>query len=72
MPDMWKSVTGSYQMRPAERCLWMIYLLKLSYQSFFGKITPSVPASILQIHNDMTVVADEAALSVIHREKRDS
>ena len=30
--------------------------------AFFGPITPSVPASVLQLHNDVTVVADEAAL----------
>lgn len=41
------------------------------YQSFFGKITPAVPASILQLHNDVTVAVDEAALRVILREKRD-
>lgn len=28
-----------------------------------GPITPSVPASILQLHNDVTIVADKAALS---------
>lgn len=28
-----------------------------------GPITPNVPASILQLHNDVTIVADEAALS---------
>ncbi len=28
-----------------------------------GPITPAVPASILQLHNDVTIVADEAALS---------
>lgn len=27
-----------------------------------GPITPAVPASILQMHNDVTIVADEAAL----------
>ena len=27
-----------------------------------GPITPAVPASILQLHNDVTIVADEAAL----------
>lgn len=32
-------------------------------KAFFGPITPSVPASILQLHNDVTIVADEAALS---------
>lgn len=34
------------------------------YRSLFGPITPAVPASILQLHNNVTVVADEAALSV--------
>ena len=29
----------------------------------FGPITPKVPASVLQLHNDVTLVADEAALS---------
>lgn len=38
------------------------------YQSFFGPVTPNVPASILQLHNDVTIVADEEAMSVI-REK---
>jgi len=27
-----------------------------------GPVTPSVPASILQLHNDVTIIADEAAL----------
>ncbi len=31
--------------------------------SFYGPVTPAVPASILQLHNDVSVVADEAALS---------
>lgn len=30
-----------------------------------GPVTPAVPASILQLHNDVTVVADEAALSMV-------
>ena len=30
-----------------------------------GPITPLVPASILQLHNDVTIVADAAALSKI-------
>jgi len=33
------------------------------YRSLCGPITPQVPASILQLHNDVTVVADEAALA---------
>ena len=32
--------------------------------TLFGPITPYVPASILQIHPDVTIVADEAALSL--------
>jgi len=32
-----------------------------------GPVTPSVPASILQMHNDFTVVADEDALSKIDK-----
>ena len=28
-----------------------------------GPVTPEVPASILQLHPDVTIVADEAALS---------
>ena len=32
-------------------------------QAFFGPVTPRVPASILQLHTDVSVVADEAALS---------
>lgn len=30
-----------------------------------GPITPAVPASILQLHNDVTIVADEAAMSLL-------
>lgn len=30
------------------------------YKSLFGPITPQVPASILQLHSDVVVVADEA------------
>ena len=32
------------------------------YNAVYGEITPEVPASILQLHNDVTIVADEAAL----------
>ena len=32
------------------------------YNAIHGEITPEVPASILQLHNDVTIVADEAAL----------
>ena len=33
--------------------------------AFFGPVTPQVPASILQMHPDVTIVADEAALSEV-------
>ncbi len=33
--------------------------------AFFGPVTPQVPASILQFHRDVTLVGDEAALSLI-------
>ena len=33
------------------------------YDSFCGPVTPAVPASILQYHRNVYVVADEAALS---------
>lgn len=32
-------------------------------EAFFGPVTPAVPASILQMHNEVIVIADEAALS---------
>lgn len=35
-------------------------------EAFFGPITSKVQASILQLHNDVTIVADEAALSMIN------
>lgn len=31
--------------------------------SLFGPVTPQVPGSVLQLHSDVTVIADEAALS---------
>ncbi len=33
---------------------------------FFGEVTPKVPGSILQMHNDVILVADEAALSKVN------
>ena len=33
--------------------------------AFYGPVTPEVPASILQLHNDVTLVGDEAALAKI-------
>jgi len=34
-------------------------------RAFFGAVTPEVPASILQMHPDFTLVGDEEALSLI-------
>ncbi len=34
-------------------------------KAFFGPVTPQVPASILQLHSDVVIVADEAALSLV-------
>lgn len=34
-------------------------------ESIFGPVIPGVPASILQMHNDVILVGDEAALSLI-------
>lgn len=33
----------------------------------FGPVTPEIPASILQLHPNVTVVADEEAMRVVHR-----
>ena len=35
------------------------------YKAIYGEISPYVPASILQLHNNVTVVADDDALSII-------
>ena len=32
-------------------------------KAFFGPVTPQVPASVLQLHNNVTLIADEAALA---------
>jgi glucosamine-6-phosphate deaminase len=34
-------------------------------KAFFGPVTPQVPASILQMHPDFVLVADEDALSLV-------
>ena len=38
-------------------------------QALFGPVSPSVPASILQLHPNVTVVAEQDALSVIHEKQ---
>lgn len=35
------------------------------YDAFCGPVTPKMPASIMQLHPDFTLVADEAALSLV-------
>lgn len=39
-------------------------------KAFLGPVTPEVPASILQMHPDVTLVADEAALSVYFAQQK--
>ena len=41
---------------------------EIIYKMVAGEITPQVPASVLQLHNDVIVVVDEAAASML-REK---
>lgn len=34
-------------------------------EAFFGPVTPKVPASVLQLHNDVTLLGDAEALELI-------
>ena len=34
-------------------------------KAFRGPVTPQIPASILQFHHDVSLVADEGALSLL-------
>ncbi|MDR3164461.1 MAG: glucosamine-6-phosphate deaminase [Synergistaceae bacterium] len=34
-------------------------------EAFFGPVTPMVPASVLQLHNNVTLVGDEGAMALI-------
>ena len=38
--------------------------------AFWGPVTPQIPASILQLHPDFTLVADEEALAMVNQEKQ--
>ena len=40
------------------------------YRTINGPITPAVPASVLQLHTDTVVVADEAALRLFPDAKK--
>lgn len=39
---------------------------KIVKDAFFGPVTPKVPASVLQLHNDVTLVGDKEALSLLN------
>ncbi len=38
---------------------------EILYDALFGPVTPKVPASILQLHNDVIVIADDEALKKV-------
>ena len=38
---------------------------EILYQTVAGPILPAVPASVLQLHNDVTIVADKEALKML-------
>jgi glucosamine-6-phosphate deaminase len=38
---------------------------KILKEAFFGPVTPMVPASVLQLHNNVTLVGDEGAMALI-------
>ena len=42
-----------------------VHKAEIVRRAFFGEITPRVPASLLQLHGDFTLVGDAAALSLI-------
>ena len=37
------------------------------YETICGKITPQIPATVLQLHQNVTIIADEAALSKVYK-----
>lgn len=45
---------------------------EILYRALLGPVTPSIPASILQLHPDVTVVATEDALAQIRKNKPDA
>ncbi len=40
------------------------------YEALLGAITPKIPASILQLHPNLTVIADKDALSTIEKKAK--
>lgn len=43
----------------------VLLLYKYIRDAFFGPVTPKVPASILQLHNNVTVIVDKEAGKLI-------
>ncbi len=43
---------------------------KAVYDSCFGPVVPGVPASVLQLHRDVIVIADEAALTLVRENEK--
>lgn len=43
---------------------------QILYQAMYGDIDPIIPASILQLHSDVTVIADKGALEIYDRRRR--
>ena len=61
---------GLFDIIQAERVLMVVSgkdKAQAVKDAFFGAITPKVPASVLQFHSNLTLVADEDALSLIDR-----
>ncbi len=57
---------GILDIMQAERVVMVVsgaQKAEIVHEAFFGPVTPRVPASILQLHKNFTLVADEAALS---------
>ena len=50
---------------PLRRRKLLMHKAEIVKKAFFGPVTPEVPASILQMHPDFTLVGDEEALSLI-------
>lgn len=57
---------GIYDIMQAERIVMVVSgrsKASIVREAFFGPVTPACPASILQLHKNFTLVADEDALS---------
>ena len=59
---------GIKNIMPAKKILVVVSgeaKAKALKDALYGPVTPSVPASVLQLHPDVTIVADKAALKLI-------